>query len=159
MKSNQKQKDTQALNTLERFLREDCTSYQQINNSYLYEFEYPSQVKSLLYFVELDLNREEIIFYIAIPIRVSIEHRSEIAEYIIRANQGLRIGNFEMDYDEGKLKYKTSLYFKGEILTLGFIRNTFFPAIKTVEQYSPGLALIIRQNQTAKQAIQQIEHR
>ena len=30
-----------------------------------------------------------------------------MAEYLHRANYGLRVGNFELDYDDGEIRYKT----------------------------------------------------
>ena len=40
------------------------------------------------------------------PINVSEENRASVAEYITRANYGLRAGNFEMDYSDGEVRYK-----------------------------------------------------
>lgn len=43
------------------------------------------------------------------PINVPEPQRSAVAEYLHRANFGLPDGNFEMDYDEGEMRFKITL--------------------------------------------------
>lgn len=41
--------------------------------------------------------------------------RLEAAEYLHRINYGLLLGNFEMDYDEGEVRFRTSLMAEGSL--------------------------------------------
>ena len=41
------------------------------------------------------------------------EMRVPMAEFLTRANYGLRIGNFEMDFEDGEVRYKSSVDFEG----------------------------------------------
>lgn len=43
------------------------------------------------------------------PVNASPENFGLVAEYITRANYGLKIGNFEMDYRDGEVRYCTYL--------------------------------------------------
>lgn len=42
-------------------------------------------------------------------IKASEEQRADVNEYITRANYGLTNGNFEMDFNDGELRYKTNI--------------------------------------------------
>jgi len=43
--------------------------------------------------------------------------RGAVAEFINRANYGIIIGNFEMDFADGEIRYKTSIDVQGDKLT------------------------------------------
>ena len=61
------------------------------------------------------------------PLTVSGEHRSEVAEFIERANDGTVTGNFEMTWDRGEVRYKTSIDVEGGVLTSTMWRNLATP--------------------------------
>ena len=47
--------------------------------------------------------------YHTAPIKVPVEQRAAVSEFITRANYGLTNGNFEMDFNDGELRYKTTV--------------------------------------------------
>ena len=71
-------------------------------------------------------------------------------------NYGLRVGNFEMDFEDGELRYRSVISFKDERLTQNWIRNAILPAISTVDRYAPGFAKIIRGGKTAAEAFAEV---
>lgn len=83
--------------------------------------------------------------------------RPSIAEFIARANYGLRIGNFDLDYADGEARFKTSLDFEGEPLTYNFIKHAVYPAVQTMDNYLPGLMKVAFGAETPVEAIQEIE--
>ena len=52
---------------------------------------------------------ETVTCYHTAPIKVPLEQRAAISEFITRANYGLTNGNFEMDFSDGELRYKTTI--------------------------------------------------
>ena len=50
-----------------------------------------------------------VICYHTAPIKVPVEQRAAVSEFITRANYGLNNGNFEMDFNDGELRYKTTV--------------------------------------------------
>ncbi len=44
------------------------------------------------------------------PVKAPEEKRLAIAEFVARANDGLRIGNFELDFGDGEVRYKRSAW-------------------------------------------------
>ena len=95
--------------------------------------------------------------YTVAPVKVPEEVRSDVAEYLTRANYGLRIGNFELDYRDGEVRYKTSLDFEGAELLPPLIRNTVYPSVNTMDRYMPGLMSVIYGGKTPFEAIEDIE--
>lgn len=53
-------------------------------------------------------------YYSLCPVNVPKEKIPYLAEVITRINYGLKIGNFEMDYDTGELHFKTYVDFLDE---------------------------------------------
>ncbi len=56
----------------------------------------------------------QIAFYGVLPFTIEEDRRAAAAELITRINFGVVIGNFEMDFDDGEVRFKTSLDFEGE---------------------------------------------
>jgi hypothetical protein len=69
----------------------------------------------------------------------------------------LRIGNFEMDYSDGEVRYKSSLDFEGEPLTTPLIKNAIYPAVQTMDRYLPGLMSVVYGDKSPSEAITEIE--
>ena len=49
------------------------------------------------------------LFYSVLPLNVPCGQASAIAEFITRANYGMALGNFELDFNDGEVRYKTSV--------------------------------------------------
>ena len=60
--------------------------------------------------VIIDLKGEDtdigFLCYTVFPIRAPEERRQAIAEFLTRANYGLLNGNFELDFEDGEIRYK-----------------------------------------------------
>ena len=57
---------------------------------------------------------EQLIFYSLAPVRCPEDKRALMAEFITRANYGMVIGNFEMDFSDGEIRFKTSADLEGD---------------------------------------------
>lgn len=55
------------------------------------------------------VGEESVICYHVAPIKVSSEQKTVISEFITRVNCGLQNGNFEMDFNDGELRYRTTI--------------------------------------------------
>ena len=52
---------------------------------------------------------ETVTCYHTAPIKVPVEQRAAVCEFITRANDNLINGNFEMDFNDGQLRYKATV--------------------------------------------------
>jgi hypothetical protein len=85
------------------------------------------------------------------------EHRTAAAEFVTRANYGLPLGNFEMDFADGEVRFKNSVSFAGEPLTDTLIHNTLYPATSVATTYFPGLLKVVFGNANPADVINEIE--
>jgi hypothetical protein len=97
---------------------------------------------------------QRFLFYLHYGATVSPARRDEAVCFLTRANCGLAIGNFEMDWEEGLVRFKTSVDFTGGALTETLIQNAILSAMHAVEVYSKPLLLVLRGELDAASAIQ-----
>jgi len=90
-------------------------------------------------------------------VKVAEETRVAVAEYITRANFGLRIGNLELDLDDGEVRYKSSVDFEGGELTRWLMRNAIYSAVQTMDRYLGGLLSVMYGGKSALEAVREIE--
>lgn len=100
---------------------------------------------------------EQFVFYSVLPVNVPPPRRAAVAEFITRANSGMIIGNFEMDYSDGEVRYKTSVDVEGSSLTLPLVRQLVYANVSTVDHYLPGLMSVIYTDIAPIEAIAKIE--
>ena len=68
---------------------------------------------------------EQIIFYVVAQERCPEAYRAAMAEFLTRANFGMLIGNFEMDYSDGEVRYKTSVDLEDAGMSPALLRNSW----------------------------------
>lgn len=100
----------------------------------------------------------QFIFYSLCPVNVPPKKRLEIAEFLTKVNYGLIVGNFEMDFQDGEVRYKTyGINLENHPLSLELIGQLIFVNVMTMDQYLPGMMSVIYANLPIDQVIQQIE--
>ncbi len=147
----------QAFATLGQFLKEDEWYPQQLEDKHVYRVGFSGKNGQLVCFAQVRLELEQFIFYAVAPVKAPEEARLAVAEFITRANYGLRIGNFELDFDDGEVRYKSSLDFEGATLTPALIKHTIYPSVQTMDSYLPGLMKVVYGDKPPADAIAEIE--
>jgi hypothetical protein len=142
---------------LGNFLEQDGWHPQRLEDRFVYGMLVNGKNGDIRCYAHIRMDLEQFIFYAVSPIKAGDEVRRDVAEFITRANFGLRIGNFELDYMDGSVRYKSSLDFEGEILTAGLIRNAIYSAVRTMDDYLGGLMRVIFAGLTPLEAIQEVE--
>lgn len=54
--------------------------------------------------------KDKLLIRALLPLNAGEDERSKVAEFIIRANYGLKIGGFDFDFEDGEISYRTSIY-------------------------------------------------
>jgi hypothetical protein len=119
-------------------------------------FEYEGENGSWFCYARVREDAEQFIFLSILSEKVSTEKRLVVAEYLTRANFGLNIGNFEMDFDDGEVRYKTSIDVTLDRLTSGLIDPLVQASFVAMDDYLPSLKSILKGEITPKDAIQQV---
>lgn len=110
------------------------------------------------YYFQVKPDLEQFLFYIAPNLLLMPEMLPPVAEFICRANFGMRIGNFELDYEGCKVSFKSSINFKGVPLTEQLIDNVIEPALEAYDEFFTGLVQVFTGVETPARAIRIIEY-
>ncbi|MGK7894886.1 MAG: YbjN domain-containing protein [Xenococcus sp. (in: cyanobacteria)] len=100
---------------------------------------------------------EQFVFYSIYPELVSEEKRLAMAELLTRLNYGLIIGNFEMDFNDGEIRYKTSIAVEGNILNYQVIKRLVYANVAIMDYYLPSIRTVMDGNISPEEAIALID--
>ena len=139
------------------FMEQDGWHPQAIEENYVYRAYFMGANGQVDCYAQVRIDLEQFLFYVVMPMRAPQQVRPAVAEFLTRANYGLRIGNFEMDYDDGEIRYKSSIDFEGTTLSPVLIRNTMYPGVQTMDRYLPGILSVIYGGKTPEEAVTEIE--
>ena len=102
-------------------------------------------------------DRQEFVFYSLCPFNAPDAQRVAMAEFLTRANYGLPIGNFEMDFDSGEIHYKTSIDVEGDCLSEALVQQLVYCNVTMMDQYLPGMMAVMYGSSSPADAIAAIE--
>jgi len=81
------------------------------------------------------------------------EERREILDFCNRVNDSLREGNFEMDPDQGDLRFRYYVDCQDrEVLPRTLIRKSIFLPMEAAERYGEGFAQVLLNGKTGEEA-------
>jgi len=95
--------------------------------------------------------------YSQAPWNTPEEVRDLMAETITRINFGLPLGNFEMDYADGEVRFKTSIDVTGDRLSTELFDGILEPNLATMDSYLPALEAVRDGRMTPEAAVEMVE--
>jgi hypothetical protein len=101
--------------------------------------------------------QSQFVFYSLCPIKVPKPKRRALAEFTSIANCGTIIGNFELDFSEGEIRYKTSAKVDNSPLIFDLIKDLVYTNIWMMDRYLPGIISVINGDASPSEAIRLIE--
>ena len=93
------------------------------------------------------------IFYSVLSVKAPENKRNSVAEFMTRANYGMVLGNFEMDFEDGEVRYKTSAYLEDFQPTKDFFHTLVYTNLLVMDKYLPGIMSVIYAGMSPEQAI------
>jgi len=93
--------------------------------------------------LQVNVNAERLVTHFIFDGYVPADKRMAVAEYITRVNWGLIEGNFELNFDDGVLRYKGGLDFTSCELTELWIRNCMLDGMNWIEIFATGVTEVI----------------
>ena len=85
------------------------------------------------------------------------ESMNEVAEFLHRANYGLIFGCFELDYDDGDIRYRMACNCVDSLPGYDALEDLLYLPISMVERYGNGLLAVSMGVLSAEEAIKRIE--
>ena len=100
---------------------------------------------------------ERFVFYCIAPENCPAERLIEAGEFLHRANDGLTLGCFELDYGDGGIRFRAAIDVEGDALSEPLCRNLIVSACYAMDDYLPGILEVIHGRRSAAEAIDAIE--
>jgi len=139
------------------FFKENNWLFFQMEQEPALQMSFQGENGQWMCFVKVREEQEQLIFYSISPVKVPENKRLVMAEFLSRANFGLSIGNFELNFADGEIRYKTSIAAKGNGVNSALIGQLIFANLLTMDEYLPGIMSIIYTELSAVEVIAQIE--
>ena len=100
---------------------------------------------------------QQLLFYSIFPETAESDHLAEVMMFVTKANYGMQVGNFELDLDDGEVRFKTSVDVEGVEVGNQLIENLVAMNFSTMNTYYGGLAEVVAGKSTAAAAIAKVE--
>ena len=147
---------------ISQFLTQDGWKYQFLEQAGIFRFavELEGQISKMSFVLEVHETDYNVYGFIPISAKPGDkEMLLRISEFLHRANYGLRNGNFELDFQDSEIRYKTFVECDGLTApTHEMICNSIYCVAVVFERYSKGIAKIIWADMDAKTAVAICEH-
>lgn len=85
--------------------------------------------------------------------KIPPSYRQLIIEAITRANYGLKLGNFEMDLEDGELRYQTAIPLGDVFPDDDVLDHILFVGGAMIDRYMPAFLSIVYGNEDVKLAV------
>lgn len=145
--------EQQIFNALVEFFEEDEWDFQWMEGLSVLTMSFSGKNGKWQCFAQAREQQQQFVFYSVLSVNVPKEKRGRVAEFITRVNYGMVIGNFEMDYDDGEVRYKTSIDVEGVELLAPMIRQVVYANLIITDRYLNSLMRVIYSDVEPEQAI------
>lgn len=95
------------------------------------------------------------VYYSLCPENAPPERRAEVARFLMRVSFGILVGSFEMNWDDGEVRLKTSINLYGEPLSSALLQGVLLSNHHAMADYLPNLLKVIRGEQNSDEAYEE----
>jgi len=141
-----------------RFFTDDEWYFMQLDSRPILQMGFHGKNGKWTCYAQVNEDQELFFFYSVCPINIPENKRLAVSEFITRANYGLKIGNFELDFNDGEVRYKTSVDIENDRLSTALISNQVYANLWTMDRYLPGILMIVYGSAAPEQAILKVEN-
>ena len=106
---------------------------------------------------DVRIDYERFLYYLNFRERAPVKQRREAMEFVTRVNYGLVIGNFELNLENGFVRFKSSVDFTGTELVQPLIRDAIKSGMDAVETYADAIVEVMKGKKKAKKALEDAE--
>ena len=103
-----------------------------------------------------DDDMRQVVCFCAYPDEVPEDRLRDVAEYVARVNNTTVFGMYDLDFDDGAVRVRTSLNIADMAPTPAFIAMLVQGTISTADVYYPGLQMVIDGEKSPEDAFDDI---
>ena len=140
------------------FFDEDDWRYEEMPDKSCLRLGFAGKNANFICYAEAHEAIETLVFYSVYPLKVPENKRIAAAEYLTRANYGLFVGNFELDFRDGEVRFKTSVDAE-DVDAAPLIKRIVYTNVVMADKYFHGLMQVIYSEVEPKLAVEHAETR
>jgi hypothetical protein len=145
------------LKIVEEYLNENNWQFSQTEDSSLFMFGISVENGNFQCYLEVDTEDKNFLFCSICGSNVPIGKRSEILDLINRINYKLLIGNFEMDSEDGEIRYRTGIRYDFFEPTKDLVEQLVMANVLTMDAYFEAFMGVIYGDLDPTNALKKIE--
>jgi hypothetical protein len=131
------------LQELKRVFAENGWPYSEVNGAPVLVAELSGPEGRWDFYAQAVEEKDLVLLYSISPNRVPEERRLDVSAFLTRANFGLADGNFELDFEDGEVRYKTVLHVHGDQLDGLLVKRLVRANGLALETYLPTIGSVI----------------
>lgn len=151
------QNHPQIFDQIIKFFTSDDWDFRKIQGEPILEMAFQGQNGQFTCYAQAREEQSQFIFYSLCPTKVPKPKRRALAEFTSIANYGTIIGNFELDFTEGEIRYKTQTKVDNLPWIFDQIKDLVYTNVWMMDQYLPGIISVINSDASPAEAIHMIE--
>lgn len=139
------------------FFKGDGWNFRQIEGEPVFITDFVGDNGEWRCYAFADEESEQFIFYSICPIKPPKNKRQAVADLLTRINYGMPIGNFELNFVDGDIRYKTSIHVQNDRLSSALIKHVVYNNLVMMDEYLPSIMKVIYSNVPPELAVTEIE--
>lgn len=139
------------------FLREEQWHHQKVEGKPVIRAGFRGDHGTWVCFIRVDEDRRQILFHSLLGMIIPAQYRLGVMEYLNRVNFHLTVGNFEMDYDRGEVRFRTSLEAPDGEVSFAMLHRMAYTNVHTIDRYFPGVMAVLHSGLSPEAALARID--
>lgn len=149
--------DASLFKQLVQFLVEEDWGFSRVSGEEELHIQFNGEHAQWMLVVRVLPESQQILCYSYYPQAITETQRPLLVEYITRANHNMILGNFELNWQNGELRYKTSLDANGIQVNATVFKQLIFTNVSLMDQYIGGIEAVTSGTKLPEAAILEIE--
>lgn len=143
--------------TITAYFRKINWEAEQYQDDTVLQMRYSGSNGEWMCYAQAREEQQQFAFYSVLHDFVPTERIPAVAEFLTRANFSTVIGNFELDWSDGEVRYKTSTWIEGNRLNDAHLSYLIRANLQMMDEYLPGLRTVIEDSRSPADAVSEIE--
>ncbi len=142
-KATSQRQSASILTEVKSFFENENWSFEDIENQNILRMFFQGENGQWLCVAEVKAELEQFIFSSISNTKAPEMAKDAVASLLMRFNCDLTIGNFELDFSDGEIHFRTSIDVRGSRLDEALIKNLVYTNVLTMDKYLPEINRLI----------------
>jgi len=140
------------------FLKSKEWVYQEVEDKKIIHFGISANNGNIDCVADVRTDKKQFIFLSYCTVQAFQNKIQQVSELISRINYSLVIGDFELNYETGKIRFKTSLYYDDTFpIPVSLVENTIITNLYMMDKYVPGIMAVLYGSISPVEALAEID--